>query len=128
WDDHDTIGVRHDPVSGSYVCVADSQRHVDLARPRWAPALRRRAAGEDGQIEGRQALKVSHVAVDDDCGQADSHGLGSGELSEVGPLVTALGYEDLPGGRLLERGEDRGYGPRGATRGDGRAGDGPCTM
>ena len=85
-------------------------------------------AGEDGQLEGRQPLQVSHEAVDDDCSQADAHGLGSGELSEVGPLAGALGHEDLPGGRLLERGKDGGDGPRGAARGDGRAGDGPCTV
>src|SRR6476620_7303231 len=29
-DDHHTIGVRHDPVSASYLCRANSQRHADL--------------------------------------------------------------------------------------------------
>ena len=127
-DDYHTVGVSHDPVSVSYLFVADSQRHADLARPGRACALRRRTAREDGQLEGRQPLQVSHVAVDDDGGQADPHGLGSGELSEVGPLAAALGDEDMPGGRLLERGEDGGDGSRRAACGDGWAGDGPCTV
>ena len=68
------------------------------------------------------------ISIDDYCSQADAHGLGSGELSEVGPLAGTLGDEDLPGSRLLERGKDRRDGPWGAAGGDGRPGDGPCTV
>ena len=36
--------------------------------------------------------------------------------------------EDLPSGCLLERSKDGGDGSWGAARGDGRAGDRPCTV